>query len=130
MVKKYYVEKYKDFALFANMINLDGKIFYTVSNSPGGEVNSDTIFYYSQNAEIVSAIYSGGGIKAGHLIAVFNEDGLLNMHYHHINDKNEIKTGKCISIPEVLPNGKLRLHEKWQWTCDDFSKGESVIEER
>ena len=130
MVKKYYVEKYKDFALFANMINLDGKIFYTVTNSPGGEVNSDTIFYYSQNAEIVSAIYSGGGIKAGHLIAVVNEDGLLNMQYHHINDKNEIKTGKCISIPEVLPNGKLRLHEKWQWTCDDFSKGESVIEER
>lgn len=38
-------------------------------------------------------------------------------------------TGKCVSKPEVLENGKIRLYEKWQLTCKDFSAGESVVEE-
>jgi hypothetical protein len=32
-------------------------------------------------------------------------------------------------VPEVLPDGKIRLRENWQWTSGDFSEGESVIEE-
>lgn len=111
------------------MIHYDGKKFQAVSGSANGEVNGNTIFHYTQNGNMVTARYSGGTIKNGHLIALANAQGILDMRYQHINDKNEIKTGTCISTPEVLPNGKLRLHEKWQWTCDDFSKGESVIEE-
>jgi hypothetical protein len=38
-------------------------------------------------------------------------------------------TGICTSTPEVLENKKIILHEKWQWTSGDMSKGESVIEE-
>ena len=38
-------------------------------------------------------------------------------------------TGICKSVPEILPNGKLRLHEAWQWTCRDHSRGTSVLEE-
>lgn len=65
----------------------------------------------------------------GHLIGLINEEGKLKMVNHHINAAEKLKTGKCISTIEVLPSGKLRLHESWQWTCDDFSKGESVVEE-
>jgi hypothetical protein len=28
-----------------------------------------------------------------------------------------------------LPNGRLRLHEEWQWTNGDLSKGRSIVEE-
>jgi hypothetical protein len=28
-----------------------------------------------------------------------------------------------------LPSGRLQLHQKWQWTNGDLSKGESVVEE-
>jgi hypothetical protein len=28
-----------------------------------------------------------------------------------------------------LGNGKIRLHETWQWTSGDFSSGTSIIEE-
>jgi hypothetical protein len=28
-----------------------------------------------------------------------------------------------------MKNGKIRLHEKWQWTSGDGSKGESILEE-
>jgi hypothetical protein len=38
-------------------------------------------------------------------------------------------TGTCISTPEILPDGRLRLHESWRWTSGDGSSGESAIEE-
>lgn len=51
------------------------------------------------------------------------------MRYHQINNKEQITTGICNSEPEILENGKIRLHEFWQWTSGDNSKGQSIIEE-
>lgn len=110
-------------------INYNQKQFCTINNSDNGEVNNQTIFSYFQKGSLVWADYSGGGIITGHLIAIADPDGNLDMSYHHINDKNEIMTGICRSTPEVLNNGKLRLHEEWEWTCKDKSKGKSTIEE-
>jgi hypothetical protein len=56
-------------------------------------------------------------------------NGNIEMRYHHININNEIMTGICHSTPEIMSNGKIRLHEIWQWTSGDQSKGNSVIEE-
>lgn len=110
-------------------INYNGKIFRSVSNSDNGEVSTETLFHYSQEGNIVTAVYSGGGIITGTLIALVDEQGVLDMRYQHINTKQEIMTGKCISKPEIFPNGKIRLHEEWQWTCKDYSTGHSIIEE-
>jgi hypothetical protein len=52
------------------------------------------------------------------------------MRYHQVNNKGELMTGTCQSIPEILPNGKIRLHERWEWTSGDKSLGTSVIEEQ
>tara|TARA_B100000809_G_scaffold1914_1_gene2211 strand:- start:188 stop:310 length:123 start_codon:yes stop_codon:yes gene_type:complete len=38
-------------------------------------------------------------------------------------------TSICNSKPEVLENGKIRLLEEWQWTSEDQSKENSVLEE-
>jgi len=46
-----------------------------------------------------------------------------------VNDKNELMTGVCRSVPEILSNGKIRLHEEWKWTSGDGSQGRSIIEE-
>ncbi|MCH5689438.1 hypothetical protein LWM68_37470 [Niabella sp. W65] len=46
-----------------------------------------------------------------------------------MNDKGELMTGTCSSVPEILPDGKIRLHETWQWTSGDQSAGTSIIEE-
>lgn len=110
-------------------IHYNGKRFCTVSNSKNGEVNSQTIFHYYQEGQYVWAEYAGGGIVAGHLMALADEDGNLDMRYHHLNDKDELMTGICRSRPELLANGKLRLHEEWEWTCKDRSHGSSIIEE-
>jgi hypothetical protein len=110
-------------------INYDSRTFASTQNSETGEVGPYTVFHYHQNGNVVWAEYSGGEIVHGHLIAVCDDDGVLDMRYHHVNREGELMTGICISTPEILPDGRIRLHEKWQWTCGDNSSGESVIEE-
>jgi len=111
------------------MINYNNKVFVPLSNSENGEVDLSMRFVYQQTGNIVTSTYSGGRIRAGHLIALVDEQGNLDMRYHQVNDKGEITTGICKSTPEQLPNGKIRMHEKWQWTSGDCSEGESLLEE-
>lgn len=111
------------------MIDYDGKTLRSVENSPNGEVSGDTTFHYHQDGNIVWAEYSGGDIVRGHLIAVADDDGVLDMRYQHVNNNGELMTGVCTSRPELLPDGRIRLHESWAWTSGDRSSGTSVVEE-
>ena len=110
-------------------MNYDNKIFRPISNTDNGETSSETIFIYKQVGNILTSEYTGGKILKGHLIGLVNKDGEIDMRYHQVNNKGQIMTGICKSKPEILPNGKIRLHENWQWTSGDFSKGVSIIEE-
>ncbi|MEZ5344737.1 MAG: hypothetical protein R2681_04185 [Pyrinomonadaceae bacterium] len=110
-------------------INYDNKKFASISNSDTGEVSGETVFCYHQKDNVVTAEYSGGGILSGTLIAICDEDGVLDMRYQHVNQGGDLMTGICRSTPEILEDGRIRLYERWQWTCGDHSKGESIIEE-
>jgi hypothetical protein len=110
-------------------MNYDGKTFRSVSNSASGEVGSETLFQYHQKGDAVWAEYSGGSILIGNLVARCGESGDLDMRYQHLNRNGELMTGECRSRPELLPDGRIRLHEKWRWTSGARSEGESVIEE-
>lgn len=108
-------------------INYDKKIFTSIENTKNGEVDDKTLFYYHQNKEIIWAEYYGGIIKKGFLLGVIKTNGELEFNYIHLNNKNETKTGKCVSIPKILNDGRIELLEKWEWTNGDRSKGESKI---
>ena len=110
-------------------IDYDGRRFRSLNNSETGEVDAETCFEYHQRGDVVWAIYEGGAIRFGTLIATVDPGGILDMRYHHVNAAGELMTGRCRSIPELLPDGRLRLHERWQWTSGDGSAGESVVEE-
>ncbi|MCU0443930.1 MAG: n-acetylglutamate synthase [Microscillaceae bacterium] len=110
-------------------IDYNHRIFKSVQNTPNGEVNGDTTFYYHQVNDRVWANYSGGGIEIGTLIAKVDAEDNLEMLYQHLNQNGEFMTGKCHSTPEILADGRIRLHEVWQWTSGDFSQGESIVEE-
>jgi len=58
-------------------INFDGKIFRSVENTENGEVNSETLFYSHQKEDIITAEYSGGDIRKGHLIGKILATGQL-----------------------------------------------------
>jgi hypothetical protein len=111
------------------MINYNNKIFRPVSNTENGEISGDTVFIYKQEGNILTSEYSGGKIIKGHLIGLVSNNGTITMRYHQVNEKGELMAGFCTSVPEVLPSGKIRLHETWQWTTGDKSAGKSVIEE-
>jgi hypothetical protein len=51
------------------------------------------------------------------------------MYYHQVNIIGEIMTGCCHSKPKFQINGKIRLHENWQWSSGDKSSGKSLLEE-
>lgn len=110
-------------------MNYNDKKFRPISNTENGETSSETLFHYKQVGNILTSEYSGGKIKNGHLIGLVDASGKIEMRYHQVNDQDELMTGICISTPEILENGKIRLHENWEWTSGDYSKGSSIIEE-
>jgi hypothetical protein len=110
-------------------MNYHDKTFKPIANSDNGETSAETTFLYQQIGRVLTAEYSGGKITKGHLIGLVDDNGYIDMRYHQVNIQGELMTGICQSIPEILPNGKIRLHETWQWTSGDCSKGQSVIEE-
>ena len=95
--------------------------------SENSEVSSTTIFGYKQDGLILTCSYSGNSIISGHLIGLVENNGNINMRYHQINTNGELMTGTCQSTPEIMPNEKIRLHETWQWTSGNLSKGTSVL---
>lgn len=111
------------------MIDYNNRIFKPVSTSDNAEVSEDTRFIYKQVGNVLTSKYKGGSITKGHLIGIVDNNGCIDMRYHQINAKGELMTGRCISTPEFLANGKIRLYETWQWTSGDLSKGTSVLEE-
>ncbi|WP_286883020.1 MULTISPECIES: n-acetylglutamate synthase [Sphingobacterium] len=110
-------------------MNYNNRKFRVVNNSHNGDTSSETTFHYNQEGNILTSVYSGGNVVSGHLLGVVDENGNINMRYHHINNDGEIMTGLCKSSPEILPDGRIRLHEEWQWTNGDRSNGKSIIEE-
>lgn len=111
------------------MINYDGRRFRPVQNTANGEVSDGMIFHYQQEGDVLTCTYAGGRIRRGHLIGLVDAEGGIDMRYHQVNDRGELMTGTCRSVPETMPNRKLRLHETWQWTSGDLSSGRSVLEE-
>ena len=113
----------------SHAFSFNDKVFRSSSNTTNGEVSASTRFQYHQDENIVWAEYAGGSIVKGFLIATVEKDQTLDARYEHVNDSGELMTGKCKSTPELLDDGRIRLHEKWQWTSGDKSRGESVVEE-
>ena len=74
--------------------------------------------------------YSGVQIKNGHSIILVDSEGNISMCYNQVNDKDELMTGIYQSKPEILENGKIKRHERWEWTSGNKSKGQSIIEEQ
>lgn len=111
------------------MIDYNNKSFRPFSSTENSETTSDTVFVYKQNGNILTASYKGGNIIEGHLIGLVDDFGVITMRYHQVNRNGELMTGKCISTPEIKLNGKITLHENWEWTSGDKSKGTSVLEE-
>lgn len=110
-------------------MNYDNRKFRVVENTNNGETTQETVFHYRQQGAILTSNYSGGKIVKGHLMGLVDENGVIEMRYHQVNIDRILMTGTCLSKPEINTNGKIRLHESWEWTSGDFSSGTSILEE-
>lgn len=111
-------------------ISYNGRYFVPKENTKNGEVDGETLFTYHQNGDVLWADYTGGEIIRGNLIGTVDKDGNLDFYYQHINVNNEVRIGRCHSVPKILDNGKIELAEEWQWLNGDKSKGSSIIVEK
>lgn len=108
-------------------INYDGRLFRVASTSEAGEAGEDTLFRYRQRGSDVWATYEGGAVRMGTLVGTVAPDGGLDVRYAHVGTDGALRSGACRSTPERLPDGRLRLHERWRWTGGEA--GTSVVEE-
>jgi hypothetical protein len=109
-------------------VSYEGLAFRSLEN-PHGEVDGETRFFYRQAGSRVWAIYRGGAIAFGSLVAAAAADGRLDMRYQHVNRAGDWREGRCHSTPEHLPDGRLRLHESWRWTAGADGEGQSTVEQ-
>ncbi|WP_371396167.1 n-acetylglutamate synthase [Fretibacter rubidus] len=106
-----------------------GRLFRPVATTDGSDTTSETIFKYEQKGDMLTGTYAGGDVYFGHLIGTVDERGRIDMRYHHMTENGDLMTGICQSTPEIMSNGKIRLYERWRWTCGNRSKGRSTLEE-
>ena len=109
-------------------VSFDNRQFVSTTNTPNGDCNAETRFRYRQQDARIWATYAGGSVQFGTLVAIGDAHGRLDMRYHHVDASGRLRTGACQATPEVLPDGRLRLHEEWQWTNGDLSHGQSIVE--
>nr|WP_321236775.1 hypothetical protein [uncultured Psychroserpens sp.] len=104
--------------------NFNNKRFSLVENSENGKVNSDTVFDYKQDGNLVTADYFGGTVKYGKIIAI-HKGNHLDMRYQCVTIDNELKTGKAIAKISQRQDGKLQLSLNWEWLDSTKESGTS-----
>jgi hypothetical protein len=111
--------------------NYHNRIFRGVVNYDDGDLSGDIRFHYSQEGSEVRGKIQGGRVQSGQILAEVLPDGRLDMIWQYRNTDGEIICGTCVSTPEILADGRYRLHEVWTITKGPNTglEGISVIEE-
>jgi hypothetical protein len=101
-------------------VSLEGRRFATPGTAtPVGD--------YHESADVVWAEYAGGDVVAGRIVGRRAPDGTLHLAYGHLCRDGVVVSGRCTSLPTLLPDGRVRIEERWR--RHDGSEGVSVIEE-
>jgi hypothetical protein len=106
--------------------SLDGRRFRALTSSSRGQLSGETEFAFSQDGPILQARY-GGAIRLGFLLGLAAGD-TIEFRYVRVDSDGSISSGHSVDTIEVLPDGRLRLHERWEWESRD-GNGTSVLAE-
>ncbi len=108
-------------------LSYDNKRFRGVVNYDDGDLTKEVLFHYHQKNRTVWGTFEGGRVRIGTMVANVLDGDKLDMVWQYLNIDGEFVSGRCHSVPEQLPDGRLRLHESWTTTGGE--PGSSVIEE-
>ncbi|MGX2997749.1 hypothetical protein JNUCC64_26370 [Streptomyces sp. JNUCC 64] len=107
--------------------SLDGRVLVPVADQASGQVGTLTRFAYHERDGVVWADYAGGDVVRGHLVGTRAGDR-LDFRYVQLRTDGTTASGHCLSEALVLPDGRIRLVETWEWESAE-GRGTSVVEE-
>lgn len=99
----------------------DGRRFRPAESADG------SVGIYHQRGDLVWAEFSGPSVRSGRLVGTCRPDGTIDAAYCMVTATGEVIAGACVSTPERLPDGRVRLTEQWRRL--DGSSGVSHVEE-
>jgi hypothetical protein len=108
------------------VINYDGKRFRGTAPGPDGDA---PVASYHQNGDLVWAEFSGHDLRRGSLVGTCAADGTLEIAYCMVLVGGEVISGRSVSTPGRLADGRIRLHEQWERYGPHRASGVSYIEE-
>jgi nicotinamidase-related amidase len=106
--------------------SLEGRLLRSTAN-PAGDTGPETLFQFHERDGVVYASYAGGRIGRGFLVGR-REQRRLEFRYAQINTEGETSTGSSSGVLDRLPDGRLRLDERWEWESRPGG-GTSTLEE-
>ena len=115
-------------------IDYEGKVFRSsaAETASGGDT---PIGRYHQSGDLVWAEFSGGAVRQGFLVGHRDRAGRIDFAYCQLlrdarGERAEtVISGRCVSTPEILPDGRIRLREDWERFGPAAARGVSHIEE-
>lgn len=100
----------------------DGRRF-----TPVAAAGEAPVGHYHQAGDVVWAEFGGGPVTTGRLVGRCGPDGVIEAAYVQLLASGELAAGRMTSVPHLLPDGRVRLEERWR--RDDGSAGTSWIEQ-
>ncbi|GAA2822909.1 hypothetical protein [Kribbella solani] len=107
------------------MIDYDGRRFRDVAYSAGDGPSAT----YRQRGDLLWGDFSGGSVRRGALTGLCHPDGSIEFTYTMTLADGSVLAGHCASTPETLPDGRIRLHERWQRYGAQADTGVSQLDE-
>lgn len=95
-------------------ISLDGIRMHVVSTGEGGEVNTETLFEFTQEGSLVTARYAGGKVRLGYLVGTLSADG-LRFRYAQIDNADRLDGGYSTCEVGRTAEGRIWLVEHFKW---------------
>ena len=92
------------------------------------EVNTETIFNFYQNGELIYAEYKGGKVKYGEIFGLVEHDS-VQFYYSQVNFEDGKNMGSSKDEIKLLANNKIQLIDSWEWKSKP-GKGLCIMEEQ
>jgi len=110
------------------MLTLDKVKMTVIQTAENGVVNKDTLFYFTQEGNVVQAEYAGGKIKKGFLI------GQIDVHVLRFRDcqlqtDGVLDNGVSSCELSMSDTGRIRLVEHFEWKSMSGETGVNVFQE-
>jgi len=106
------------------MINYNGRKFRKAVADDKAPVAE-----YHQDGNLVWAEFAGGEVRRGSLTGICAPDGTVDFAYNMVLAGGEVISGRSVNTPQLLDDGRIRMHEQWERYGRHSATGISYLEE-